>query len=451
MFYGKIDIVKSITEVKGLINKYKNKFIISAILLSICFLIVAPNVKNAQAIDTKAKTAIIVDIDTGYILYSKDADEALPPASMTKMMTEYLVLEQISKGNISWDTKTEISDYAYWISNENIFSGVGLIKNKEYSVKSLYEAMAINSDNATSVTLAELIAGTEDDFVQLMNEKAEELDMQDTQFVNATGIDNILLDGKHPKSTKKDDTNLMSARDSAKLGYHIVKDYPEALEISSMVKTNFDGTEILNSNWMLKHEASFLKPYYYKGVNGLKTGHTDLAGYTLTATAEKEGKHLITVVMKTNSRDERFKETEKLLNYGFDKFVDVELFPANFQIEKESIISVDKGKEETVEIAIKEAISLPIEKGTKEKYKLVYQMDKNLLNEDDKLEAPIKSGEKVGTAEVIPDESVTYGSILNDNEKIVVDLVAVNDVEKKNWFSLLVNGIEQFFINLLNK
>src|SRR5690625_350028 len=398
----------------------------------LCLFMVSHNISYAESIETKAKTAIIVDGDNGQILYEKNANESLPPASMTKMMTQYLVLEEIAKGKIAWDTKTGISEYAYWISNENNFSGIGLNKKKEYSMKSIYEAKAINSDNETSVTIDELISGTENEFVQLMNDKAQELGMNDTKFVNATGIDNILLEGRHPKSTKKDDTNLMSAHDAAKLGYRMIKDHPEALEISSKVKTTFAGTEILNSNWMLKHESLFLKPYYYKGVNGLKTGHTDLAGYTLTATAEKDGESLITVVMKTASEDERFKETAKLLHNAINKFNDTELFPANYQKENESILSVTQGKQNTVEVATSESISLPNKKETKDK----------------ELEAPIKSGEKIGTAELVPDENVTYGSILHEDEKLNVDLVAINDVEKKNWFSLMINYVGQFFMNL---
>lgn len=414
-------------------------------LIILCIFVLNMHINQVKAQETQAETAIIVDVDTGNILYDKDADEALPPASMTKMMTLYLVLEHIYNGNISWDTMTEISNYAYWISGENDFSGVGLTQNKEYSVKSLYEAMVINSDNGTSVALAELIAGSEDDFVHMMNDKAKEFGLENTQFVNATGIDNESLKGKHPKSTKKEDTNLMSARDAAKLAYQIVKDYPEALETSSMAETDFDGIQIRNSNWMLKHNVPSLNSYYYKGARGLKTGHTDLAGYTLTAIAEKEGKQLIVVVMKTQSIDERFKETAKLFDYGFDNIVKTELFPANFQTEQESTIPVEKGKEESVEIATKDAITIPIEKGTEEDYKLIYQVDKKLLNEKGELTAPIKKGEKVGQAEIVSDEGKKFGSILNDQENITVDLMTTEEVEKKNWFNRTLKSIKQFF------
>lgn len=406
---------------------------------------------EAKALDTKAKTAIIVDVETGKILFAKDEDEALPPASMTKMMTEYIVLEKIASGEISWDTKTQISDYAYKISANPDFSGVGLRQNVDYTVKSLYEAMAINSDNATSIALAELIAGSEGEFVKLMNQKAEEMGLPEYKFVNATGLDNESLDGDHPEGTKADDLNLLSAKSAALLAYHLVEDYPEVLEVSSIPETKFDGQTIRNWNWMLKHNATFLKPYYYEGVDGLKTGHTDLAGFTFTSTAMQDDRRLITVVMKTDSVEERFKETAKLLDYGFTKFADTELFKAGYQLEGKSIIPVAKGKKDTVEIALNEDITAPILKGTEKDYKIEYIFDEKALNKDGEIVAPIKEGEKVGIAELVFDGDEDFGYILGEEKKVSVDLVTTQEVEKKNWFSLMLGAIGQFFSNLYHK
>jgi len=449
-FRDKIVLVEIYFGGKRLVNKYKGKLLMLIVATITCFIVMQPDITNAK-VDTKAKSAIIVDVDTGKVLYAKDADEALPPASMTKMMTEYIVLEHIANGDISWDTTTQISDYAYWISGNGNFSGLGLTQDVDYTVKSLYEAMAIYSDNGTSVALAELIAGSEGKFVQMMNEKAEELGLTDAKFVNSTGLDNKSLDGKHPEGTKKDDTNLMSARDAATLGYHIVNDYPEALDISGMAETEFDGTDIRNYNWMLDHDAEYLKPYYYEGVDGLKTGNTELAGYTFTATGEKDGQRLIVVVMKTKDEDERFKETAKLFDYGFDQFEVTELFPANYQVEEDSTIPVTKGKAKSVDIALQDAVSLPIEKGSEEGYKVVYHLDEELLNENGELTAPIKKGEKVGNAEIVVDEGEDFGYILEGKEKITVDLVTTEEVKKKNWFSLMLGAIGQFFVGLFNK
>src|SRR5699024_10697289 len=162
------------------------------------------------SIETKAESAIIVDVESGKILYAKNENEAMHPASMSKMMIEYLVLKNIDEGNISWDTTMEISDYVYDISANVNFSGVALKKDKKYTVKELYEAMAINYDNATTIALAELIDGDEGKAVTLMNQTAEELGMEDYKFVNTTGLDNESLEGKHPEGTKADETNLLS-------------------------------------------------------------------------------------------------------------------------------------------------------------------------------------------------------------------------------------------------
>ena len=434
-----------------MINKFRNKWIIGVVLLFACLVVVQPSMAEAKEIKTKAKTAILVDGNTGKVLYAKDADEALPPASMTKMMTEYLVLEKIKDGEIDWEDTTEISDYPYWISGNDDFSGVGLVQNKEYTVKSLYEAMAIYSDNGTSVALAELIAGSEGDFVKLMNEKAEEFGMTNSKFVNATGLDNETLDGRHPEGTKKDESNLMSARDAAILAYHIVNDHPEALEISSIPETDFDGQKIRNYNWMLKHDASFLKPFYYEGMDGLKTGNTELAGYTFTGTAERDDKRLIAVIMKTKNEEERFNETAKILDHGFDSFEETELFPAGYQLEGESTIPVDKGKESHVEVETKGALSFPIEKDTEENYEVAYHLDKELLNDDGALKAPIKKGDVIGEAEIVVDEENDFGYLLEDGEKVTTELIATEDVDKKNWFSLMLSAIGRFFASLWDK
>lgn len=411
--------------------------------------IAVPN-KTLAAFDTKAESAIIVDVDSGKILYEKKANEALPPASMTKMMTEYIVLEKVNNGELSWDQTTEVSDYAYDISADVRFSGIGLRKNIDYTVKDLYDAMAINSDNATTVALAELISGTEGEFVKLMNQKGEEMGLPHFKFVNSTGLDNETLNGNHPEGTKADDTNLLSAKSAALLAYRLVVDYPEVLEVSSIPEKSFEDQTIRNYNWMLKHDASFLEQYYYEGLDGLKTGNTTLAGYTFTSTAEKNGRRLITVVMKTTSEDERFKETAKLLDYGFDNFSKESLFSANEVLADNETLPVIKGKEETVSIATEAPIELTIENGSEELYSLSFAIDESKLDEDGNLVAPVEKGDKVGTATVqLNGEPMTKESYLGDaNEVITVDVIATETVEKKNWFSLTIQSIVEFFKNL---
>lgn len=436
-----------VTKVMKQLKWRKVTFLIAILLIAI--VVVTPQSAYA-AFDTKAESAIIVDVNSGKILYEKKADEALPPASMTKMMTEYIVLEKINNGELSWDQTTEISDYAFDISADTRFSGIGLRKDVQYTVKDLYDAMAINSDNATTIALAEMISGTEGEFVKLMNKKGEEMGLPHFKFVNSTGLDNETLNGQHPEGTNAEDTNLLSAKSAALLGYRLVVDYPEVLEVSSIPEKKFEDFDIRNYNWMLKHDASYLKPYYYEGVDGLKTGNTTLAGYTFTATAEKNGRRLITVVMKTSSEDERFRETAKLLDYGFDNFSKQTLFAANEVLEGNETLPVTKGKAENVAIAMDGPIELTIENGQEESYGISFAIDESKLDEDGNLVAPIKKGDKVGTATVqFNDEPLTKENYLHDvNETITVDVVATESVEKKSWFSLIFQSIGDFFKNL---
>lgn len=403
----------------------------------------------ADELELEAESVILVDAETGKILYAKDPDVALPPASMTKIMTEYLVWEAIENGDISWDTTTQISDYAYSISANGDFSGVGLTQQKDYTVKELYEAMAINSDNATSIALAELIAGSESEFVKLMNEKGEELGLQEYKFVNSTGLDNESLGDNYPEGTSPNDTNLLSSRAAAILATALVNDYPEALEISSIPSTEFDGQEIDNWNYMLDHDSVNLEQYYYEGVDGLKTGHTDLAGYAFTGTAERDGKRLITVVMKTPSMEKRFEETAKLLDYGFDQFETKELFPAGYQEEGEETIPVAKGKDKEVNIGINNAIQVPVKSGEEELYHLEYTLDEDKLNSNGELEAPIEADEVIGTVNVVYDgEEEDYGYISDEASQESYELVAMDSVEKANWFMLTLQSIGDFFVNM---
>ncbi|MFC2948780.1 serine hydrolase [Virgibacillus sediminis] len=398
-------------------------------------------------LDLDAESAILVDADTGKVLYAKEPDQALPPASMTKMMTEYLVLEAIEEGQISWDTTTQISDYPYSISANTLFSGVGLTQGKDYTVRELYEAMAVNSDNATTIALAELIAGSETEFVEMMNAKAEEMGLSEYKFVNSTGLDNESLGENRPEGTDPNGTNLLSARSSAYLAYHLINDYPVALEFSSMPQIEFEGYTIDNWNWMLDHEGVSLQQFYYEGVDGLKTGNTELAGYTFTGTAEQNGQRLISVVMKTNSREERFEETAVLLDYGFNQFEQQELAPAGYQKEGQSTLPVDKGKENEVNISTAEAVNIPMKEGEEDLYQITYHLDEEKLNENGELVAPVEEGEVIGTAEVVYEGEDDYGYIFPDHAG-TVNLVTNEAVEKDNWFMLTLGAVGDFFGSL---
>ncbi|WP_175615092.1 D-alanyl-D-alanine carboxypeptidase family protein [Piscibacillus halophilus] len=417
-------------------------------IFAFCSLYIAPLASQASSFDVEAESAILVDFETGEVLFAKEADISLPPASMTKMMTEYLVLEAINNGDITWETTTEISDYAYSISANNNFSGVGLRQNVDYTVKDLYDAMVIYSDNATTIALAELIAGSEGEFVKMMNAKAEELGLRDYEFVNSTGLNNGSLGDNYPEGTDPEGENLMSARDTAKLAYHLIKDYSEVLDVSSIPNKKFEGHSMDNWNWMLpEHDSQNFKQFSYEGLDGLKTGHTDLAGYTFTGTAERDGQRLISVVMRTNSIEKRFTETAKLLDYGFNNFQSATLIEAGHQIEDESTLPVAKGKEKAVQVEAGEDLQQIIKDGEEENYSVVYEFDEDVLNEDGTIEAPFEAGTEVGKVVLTYDGEEDFGHLI-DGEEVSVPLVTSDGVEKSNWFVLMLQAVGDFFVDL---
>ncbi|WP_241665206.1 D-alanyl-D-alanine carboxypeptidase family protein [Peribacillus simplex] len=395
-------------------------------------------VAESDNLGLKAEAAIIIDGETGQIVYEKNADKVLGIASMSKMMTEYIIMESIENGKISWDQKVKINKYVHDLSKAPNLSNVGLTEGEDYTVKELYQAMAVYSGNAATVALAQLVSGSEKSFVKLMNEKAKELGLKNHKFVNASGLNNSDLLGQFP-SGDEDDENIMTAKDTALLAYRLINDYPEVLKIASIPKLKFrDGKEYPNFNWMLPGLI-----FEYKGVDGLKTGSTDFAGYGHTGTVIQDGQRYITVVMKSTNKNERFADSTKLMNYAYATFKKEKVLPANYQVKGKETLSVVKGKEKNVKIQSEKAIELLVENGVKDNYKTDLVIDKNKLNDDGKLTAPIKKGEKLGYITVTPKKGEDYGYINGDSVK--VNVVAAESVEKANWFVLSMRAVGGFF------
>ena len=407
-----------------------------------------PNRTSAAENDSlglNAEAAILVDAETGAILYEKNADVVLGVASMSKMMTEYLVLEAIKDGSISWDQKVMISEYIHNLSSPNMgLSNVGLTQGEQYTVKELYEAMAIFSANAATSALAEVVGGTEKGFVELMNKKAEELKLGEYKFVNSSGLNNSDLLGNHPAGNP-DDENVMSAKATARLAYHLLKDFPEVIDTASKPVLKFrDGRDYKNFNYMLPGLV-----FHYPGVDGLKTGSTDFAGFGFTATAKKGDNRFITVVMKTSSKEERFTETRKLLDYAFGNYTKEEIVAKGTEIKGHKTLPVTKGKEDSVQIESADSIELAIKKGEEKNFKPVLKLDNKKLNDEGELTAPIKKGDKVGTLTVQPKEGEPIEFLTEDGVKTVtVDVIASEDVEKANWFVLSMRAVGGFFADI---
>ncbi|PJN91472.1 D-alanyl-D-alanine carboxypeptidase family protein [Bacillus sp. mrc49] len=395
-------------------------------------------VAESDNLGLKAEAAIIIDGKTGQIVYEKNADKVLGIASMSKMMTEYIIMESIKNGKISWDQKVKINKYVHDLSKAPNLSNVGLTEGEDYTVKELYQAMAIYSGNAATVALAQLVSGSEKNFVKLMNERASKLGLKNHRFVNASGLNNSDLLGEYPTG-KADDENVMTAKDTALLAYRLINDYPEVLKIASISKLKFrDGKEYPNFNWMLPGLI-----FEYKGVDGLKTGSTEYAGYGHTGTVIRDGQRYITVVMKSTNKNQRFADSTKLMDYAYATFKKEKVLPAKYQVKGEETLSVVKGKEKSVKIESEKAIELLVENGGKDNYKTDLVIDKNKLNEAGKLTAPIKKGEKLGYITVTPKKGEDYGYINGNSTK--VNVVAAETVEKANWFVLSMRAVGGFF------
>jgi D-alanyl-D-alanine carboxypeptidase (penicillin-binding protein 5/6) len=405
--------------------------------------------KVEASLDLNADAAILVDAESGKILYQEKIDSLLPIASMTKMMSQYLIFEAIEKGNITWDQEVPISEFVSELSHDGNLSNVDLRQDYSYTVKDLYESVTIYSANASMIALTDLIAGSESEFVKMMNAKAEELGLEDYEFVNSTGLNNSDLKGNHPDGTASDAENVLSARATAKLAYHLIKDYPEVLETASIPTKEFQGgpdEKVLmeNWNWMISGIKPDLERFAYDGIEGLKTGSTDTAGAAFTGVAKRGDLRLISVVMRTPTREARFIETEKLLDYGFNNFSYENLVDAGYAPEGLDVVPVAAGKEKEVTVSSVDPLSTIIRNGEEDLYDTELVLENNLLNEDGELVAPFEKGIEVGTLSLVytgeEDEEFLYSS-----QRTEVPVVTDAAVEKAGWFSMTMRAIGGFF------
>ncbi|WP_353626103.1 D-alanyl-D-alanine carboxypeptidase family protein [Bacillus sp. JCM 19041] len=414
---------------------------VSVVFTMIALIAMPMNDVNAQSIDVDGSAAIIIDADTGQILYEENSDEQLAIASMTKMMTEYLVLEAIEEGQISWDDEVSVSEHLYPLSHQPELSNMPLRSDFTYTVEQLYDSMAIYSANASTIALAEHVAGSETAFVQQMNDKAEEMGLEKYDFVNSSGLNNSDLDGNHPEGTAADGETTLSARSVALLAYNLLQDYPEVLDTASIPDAEFEAgpdetLDMPNWNWMLPG-----KTHFYEGVDGLKTGYTSAAGNSFTATAVQDNVRLITVIMGADTRDDRFDETAKLLDHGFDNFNE-EIVIEEGQEPENNIITVAGGKETEVPVVTSEDLAVMIGQYDDNEYTVEIDLAEEKTNEDGELLAPIEEGEPIGTLKVTFANPTDY---IQGNQQSGVDLVAVSNVEEAGWFTMSMRGIGGFF------
>lgn len=345
------------------------------------------------------KSAILIEASTGKILYEKNSHERYAPASMTKIMSMILIMEEIEKGNLKWNDTLVASEYAASMGGSQIF----LQPNEKMSVKDLFKAVAIGSANDATVVFAEKIAGTEEKFVEKMNKKAKELGLKDTNFKNAVGLDEA--------------NHYSSAYDMAYMAKELVK-HEKIFEFTTIyedyLRQNTDNKFwLVNTNKLIKT---------YDGADGLKTGYTTEAGYCLTASAYRNNMRLIGTIMGAKESKTRNTNMATLLDYGFN------MYQMQVEVKKGEVVSKkksSKAENEVIEIVPKKDASVLVEKG-EEKEALNYEM--NL----DKIKLPIKKGDKIGVLK------------LKDGNKVIstVDLTVKEDVEKASILELYKRSIK---------
>nr|WP_106769510.1 D-alanyl-D-alanine carboxypeptidase family protein [Paenibacillus faecalis] len=393
-------------------------------------------VPSPDTLGLEVKSAVLMEPTTGQVLLSLNADEALPPASMTKMMTEYIVLSEIKEGNLTWDTLVTTRENASLVGGSRIF----LAEGDQHTVEELYIAMAVGSANDATIALAEYIAGSEQEFVKIMNENAQRMGMKTAHFINSTGLSRADMPEKY--RPEEEGETVMSAMDTAILVRNIVEEHPEFSKYTTIQSYKFrerDKDPIINLNWMLEanKDVPNFRSFAYEGLDGMKTGFTEEAKNTFAGTAVRDDMRLISVVMGAETKASRFTETRKILDYGFNNFEIKQIVDENTIVEGFETAHVDKGKETEVKLVTSKPLSFMVPKGSDGSSVTIEGKI------DDNLTAPIKKGTKVGTV------TYTYEiEGMKNPQTGTVDLITYDETEKAGWFKLFMRAIQEFFVDL---
>lgn len=370
------------------------------LLIIMSFFVLNLNVLAEEDFAPNGKSAILVDNLSGKVLYEKNADEKLAPASMTKLASMLMVMEAIDNGNLKFEDKVTISEEAANMGGSQVFLQAGEV----YTVYDLLKSVAIASGNDAVVALAEKIGGSQSGFVDMLNKRLKEIGATNTNFVNAHGLD---AEGHYS-----------TARDMSIIARELLK-HPKILEFTSIYEEYLeknDGSRIwlVNTNKLVR---------FYDGVDGLKTGFTKTAGYCLTATASKNNFRLISVVMGEDTSENRSSDTVKMLNYGFNTF---KINIIKTKGESLGKVRVEKGKQDKANIVLLNDAT-EILKNTDPVTEYSFNLKVN------KIKAPVKVGDIVGTAEIIDSE----GNIVDE-----VDVTVEKDIKKANILDYMLRNLK---------
>lgn len=383
-----------------------NRFVSIFFILMIVLAAVTPSALAEETgtvnLADDAKSAILIERDTGTVLYDKNSNEQLPPASMTKLMTMLLIMEAIDGGKLKLNEKIRTSEYAASMGGTQIFLETG----EEMTAEEMLTAIAIGSANDASVAMAERIAGSEEAFVELMNKKAKDLGLKDTLFQNSTGL---------PAENHYSSAHDMAMIAKELLKYEDITKYTSTYE--SYLRENTDKKFwLVNTNKLVR---------FYQGVDGLKTGYTSEAKYCLTATAKKDDMRVIAVVFGAPTSKSRNAQITKMLDYAFSQYETHPMYERNMAIGK---AKVSKGDKKTIEAITSEPISLLTKKGES-----IEEIKQEIVIMED-LKAPLKKGEKVGELKLVKEGKTLVKS----------PLIAKEKVEEANWWTLYKRAFGMF-------
>ena len=342
-----------------------------------------------------AKSYILIDAASGEVLVEHNADLPLPPASLTKLMTSYVLTAEIASGRVSNDDMVVVSENAW--SQNPLFNGSSLMwiePGKDVSIADLHRGIVVSSGNDATVAVAEHVAGNEAAFADMMNAHAEALGLVDSYFVNSHGL--------------PDPDHLTTARDLATLSQALITRFPEEYALYKEPEFTYNDIRQYNRNTLMAEDAS---------VDGLKTGHTQAAGYCLVASAERRGMRLISVIMGTTSTNARKNETRSLLNYGFRFFETSTLHESMAELAKPRIW---KGQQDYLSVGLIDAVTLTLPRGKKKNLDTVVEMDEEII-------APVALGDALGRVLLTLDGETVYES----------PLVALETVEAGGFFARL--------------
>ena len=367
--------------------------------------IIFPILSSASALvppapQIKATSYILLDAQTNKVIVEYEADERNPPASLTKIMTTYLVEQMIQRGVVERSEKVPVSIKAWKAEGSKMFIREGT----EVDLMDLLRGVVIQSGNDASIALAEFVAGDEASFAQMMNEQAEKLGMLNSNFLNSTGL--------------PDEGHYSSARDMALLTKDMIKRFPEHYQLYSERSFKFNNIDQPNRNRLLRYDRS---------VDGVKTGYTKAAGYCLVASAERNGMRLISVVMGAENDDSRVRESQKLLTYGFRNFETSTIYEESEIVKSAPLFY---GAEEVISLGVSENVSVTIPRGSYEKLEAQIKMPKII-------EAPVRKGDVLGELLLMMDEETIYKT----------SVISLENYEQAGLFSRFSDYLELIFLD----